>query len=337
MHVQHHGIRGRAPPADQDAAAPGCQQDAERAAGRGQQKAFRQQLACETHPAGAQREADGDLLLAAGGARQQEVRDVGAGDQQDQAHDGHEDVERLGVGIAQLAGAAASGVQLQLLVELIAALLGGEAGHLVAVQHLVEYYADIGLGLLQGDAGLEAAHHLQPHDAHDGALVVVEPFAAGLDVGLHHHRDPQVGGIAHGFAEEAGRSDADDLERSLAEGDDFPEHVGAAREAAVPKAVADDGVGRVVRDAVVGLGEDAADDGLHAQDVEVGAADQAGVHVLGGAAIDRGADAIGVALRGTHIGEDLLSVADVLVLAIAEQGAGGALGPRWRLRWLRDR
>ena len=36
-----------------------------------------------------------------------------------------------------------------------------------------------------------------------------------------------------------------------------------------------------MRGAVVGLGEDAADDGLHAQDVEVGAADQAGVHVLG--------------------------------------------------------
>ena len=124
-----------------------------------------------------------------------------------------------------------------------------------------------------------------------------------------------------------GGQDADDLERSLAEGDDFPEHIGAAREAAVPKIVADDGVGRVVRGAVVGLGEDAADDGLHAQDVEVGAADQAGVHVLGGAAIYRSADAIGVALRGIHIGEHLLPVADVLVLAIAEQRAGGALGP----------
>ena len=89
----------------------------------------------------------------------------------------------------------------------------------------------------------------------------------------------------------------------------------------IRKTVADDGVGRVVRGAIVGLGEDTTDDRLHAEDVKEAGDGEAGGDVLGGAAVDRGADAIGVALRGVHIGEDLLSVADVLVLAIAEQGA----------------
>ena len=42
----------------------------------------------------AQRLADGNLLLAAGGARQEEVREVGASDQQGAADRGEQDAER---------------------------------------------------------------------------------------------------------------------------------------------------------------------------------------------------------------------------------------------------
>ncbi len=54
------------------------------AAHDGEQKAFGQQLADDAQAARAQRGADGDFLFAGGGAREQQVGDVGAGDQQNQ-------------------------------------------------------------------------------------------------------------------------------------------------------------------------------------------------------------------------------------------------------------
>ena len=55
------------------------------AAGERQQHAFGQQLADDAAAAGADRGADRDLALPAGGADQQQVGDVGAGDQQHEA------------------------------------------------------------------------------------------------------------------------------------------------------------------------------------------------------------------------------------------------------------
>ena len=51
-----------------------------------EQHAFGQQLPHQPLPAGAERGADRDFLLPPGGARQQQVRDVRAGDQQHQRH-----------------------------------------------------------------------------------------------------------------------------------------------------------------------------------------------------------------------------------------------------------
>ena len=57
--------------------------DAEDAAGEGEQEALRQQLAHETAPIRAERRADGHLARAAGGVRQHEIGDVDARDEQD--------------------------------------------------------------------------------------------------------------------------------------------------------------------------------------------------------------------------------------------------------------
>ncbi len=59
---------------------------AEDGAAGGEEHAFGQELADEPEPARAQRRARRDLVLALGGAGQQQVRDVAAGDQQ---HEGH--------------------------------------------------------------------------------------------------------------------------------------------------------------------------------------------------------------------------------------------------------
>ena len=57
--------------------------DAEDAAGDGEQQALRQQLAHEAAPIRAERRADGHLARAAGGVRQHEIGDVDARDEQD--------------------------------------------------------------------------------------------------------------------------------------------------------------------------------------------------------------------------------------------------------------
>ena len=56
-----------------------------------EQHAFGEQLADDAAAAGADGGADGDLARAAGGARQQQVGDVGAGDQQHAADRAQQD------------------------------------------------------------------------------------------------------------------------------------------------------------------------------------------------------------------------------------------------------
>ena len=63
------------------------------AACQGEQQILGKHLADQARPAGSERHAHRDLPLARRGARQQEVGNVGADDQQDQAHDGHQDLQ----------------------------------------------------------------------------------------------------------------------------------------------------------------------------------------------------------------------------------------------------
>ena len=67
----------------------------ERAAGERQHDALGEQLADEVAGRRAERHAHGDLTGAGGGARELEVRDVGAGDQQHEAHGAQQHQHRL--------------------------------------------------------------------------------------------------------------------------------------------------------------------------------------------------------------------------------------------------
>ena len=61
---------------------PPGEQESERAAGRGEQYGFDEKLAHQAAASGAQCQAEGDLLLTAAGAAEEQVGDVGAGDEQ---------------------------------------------------------------------------------------------------------------------------------------------------------------------------------------------------------------------------------------------------------------
>ena len=63
------------------------------AAQNSQQHAFRNDLADQPRARGAQRHPDGGLRPRRGAAGQQQIGDVGAGDQQHEAGDGHEQAE----------------------------------------------------------------------------------------------------------------------------------------------------------------------------------------------------------------------------------------------------
>ena len=61
---------------------------------QGEHEPFGQHLADQPPLPRAERRADRQLAIAAGGAHQQEVRDVGAGDEEDQEDEHLEEVER---------------------------------------------------------------------------------------------------------------------------------------------------------------------------------------------------------------------------------------------------
>ena len=73
------------------------QSEPEKAAGEREEQSFDKALTDDTGAAGAEGEAGGDFAQACGGAREEEVGEIGAGDEQDESDDGHEDLERIAV------------------------------------------------------------------------------------------------------------------------------------------------------------------------------------------------------------------------------------------------
>ena len=69
---------------------PEGQQHAQHTASRRQQQAFTEELPDQAQAAGAQGGAQGDLFLPSGGPGQEEIGDIGAGDQQDKGDRSHQ-------------------------------------------------------------------------------------------------------------------------------------------------------------------------------------------------------------------------------------------------------
>ena len=78
----------------QEIRAPRRDQQAGGAADQAEQQAFGQHLAQQSAPPGAERRPNRQLALPRGRAGEQQVRDVGAGDQQDEAHRTEQDDQR---------------------------------------------------------------------------------------------------------------------------------------------------------------------------------------------------------------------------------------------------
>jgi hypothetical protein len=236
-----------------------------------QQNAFDEHRPQDGEAARPQRQAHADFLPPGGGARQQQVGEVGTGDQQHQPHHRHQHQQRLGGFLTQAGRAFAAGMDLDPLVQDFTPPFGGEVRPGQGFQVLLEDDADVGLRLPDRHARLEPRSDVQPHDLLGAARIVAQPLPAGLHQRLHHHGEIYRRGRPDRLAEKPGRQDADDGEPGLARGERAAEHRGVAVETVAPEVVAQDGVGVGAGRSVLGGVEGAADQRAHAESFEVAA------------------------------------------------------------------
>ena len=217
--------------------------EADDAAGGGEQQALDQQLPHDAPARRAHRVAHRDLARPCRRARQQQVRHVGARDQQheaDRAHQGQEhDADRAGVEAFVERLDDADG-------EL---LVAGRMGRGQALDDAVE----LGLRLRRGDAVFQAREHRE----------VANVAAADL-VRQRDRRYPELG---VGRELDAGRHHADDRPRLAVDADGQAEHAAIAAVARLPEGVAEDHDALGAR-LVVAAPEAAAEEHRLAQQVE---------------------------------------------------------------------
>ena len=243
------------------------------AAGDREQDALDERLRHDLPARRAHREPHGGLTAPRDRAREQQVRDVGAGDEQHQPAHAEQNLQAAPVLLLHDADAGAG---------------GHDRDHLLGqrlddVGHPVRRVAGVVLHPLVEDAGEPRAHAVgrrartQPADhAQPRGDRLAEDRGVAVDQRLLLERNPQVRRIAaQRFAEESRRRDADD-----GEGVPLDEERGAddrriAAVGALPDVVAQHDDGRRRR-RVVGGGEDAAAERADAERREVVAGDVLG-------------------------------------------------------------
>ncbi len=156
--VQRESFKAAGDHAEQQPVGDSGEADAERAADQGEDQALRKKLPDDAGAPCSERLTNGELARTRGGAGEQKIGDVGAGDEQDQRNDGHEDLQRLRELAPQRREAVGHGgerdVRSSQYVEISLAevRIGKAAGDLLQKQ------VDVGGGSLHGDAGFEAPH-----------------------------------------------------------------------------------------------------------------------------------------------------------------------------------
>ena len=229
-------------------------------------QALQQELADDARAGGAQGHADGDLLLARGGAREQQARDVRARDQQHECDEPLQDEERLLETLPQVGHAAGGRDQRKSLLQEALPLvreLPEQRPLQLFVLALPVQHAHRSLRLAAGDTGFQAAEQVEP-----GVALVVELVPGRRDDGLHHHRHPHVGGYPAVGPFEARIRDAYDRERRAVQADRPADEVLRFGEAVTPEVVLQDDDGMGVLVPVVVRVQHAAEVGPDTEDVE---------------------------------------------------------------------
>ncbi len=241
------------------------------AAQRCQREALRHELPHQPAATGTERQSQHHLGSPRRAAREQQVREVGAGDEQQDADGGHESRQRRRELPALCRGAATAGPNLQTLIEELLPAIARRGRAIERLQVGLQYAIGLRLGLSGRDAWRQPREDMEPH-----RLVwwrLAQPVVAGNHARLQTQRYPGIRLLAVGFADEAGRRDADDRQRRLSNRQGLAEHVRASAEAPLPIGMADHhfaGIGAID----IG-GKDPAKRGPAAQHLEEGAGHQA--------------------------------------------------------------
>ena len=233
--IERNGLAFGRDDAKQQAGSPVGDENARGAADRSEQHALGEHLANEPAAAGADCHAHSDLLLAGRGAGEQQVGNVGAGDQQDHGDDARQHEQGLGEASAQVGGAPGPSLYLDLLVEEFALARGGGVGAGLRLEHLAEDDVEVGLRAGRGEAGFQAAHDMQPHDALGLGVVVAQPEPARHHHGLHHHGEIEGRRLADTFSEKAQRQNANDRQVARPRSERFCRALPRPARSAAPK------------------------------------------------------------------------------------------------------
>ena len=227
---------------------PYASAETEDAAEDPQGHAFEQELSRKTLPVGAERRAQRELLLAGVGADEKQVGDVGAGDEENQAHGAEEDPENVSdVAHDVLLEGHDVGIETGLLQHLErqppGILLRGDGDH----------PGHVGVGLVDPDSRFEPGNPLIAEISHED-LCRVE-LERKVEVGLESKESKLL------------REDAHDLPRLSIDCDRPSQDFGVGAEAPLPIGFAEEDGQRGSGGVVLGS-EDAPELGLHPQEGE---------------------------------------------------------------------
>ena len=264
---------------NQQAAAPEGQQQTRGRAAYRKQQALGHQLPDDPRPAGADGHAHGELPLPRGGARQQQIGDVGASDQQNQPHDGHQGEQRGAILRPHLGESSGGRFQKKRIPQILVLHIGGEVARQGGAEDPGRDGAHTVAGLLNALARKHASQDAQPPL---GPLV--QRAVIGMEDRLAGDRDGDVETPIGIQPAEPRWGDAHDFENMTVQAHGLADGVRVAVEIALPELIADDGDGHGTA-AVFVTAEDAPGDGRDTQHAEEIATDPEADRVVALAAI----------------------------------------------------
>ncbi len=281
-HLQVHVVRGGRQLPHEQAAEPAGEDEAEHGAESREHEALAQELPRQPGARRAERQAHAQLVPPRRRAREQQVGDVGARDEQHEADDDHQRGERPLIASAQSGAARCRRVERERFLQVVLLVVLAPVLRHGGVAQLWLDAAQRGLRRLERLVGAQAAHHVQPP-----GRAAIERALLAANEGLGAERDGDVERAADVDAKEPGRRDADDRERHAFDDERPADDVSRAAEAPLPEGVADDRhrtIGAAPAPVIV-FRPRAAEDGRDPKHVEVASARPDAVDELGRSAL----------------------------------------------------
>ena len=256
------------------------EQGADEGAGGRQDRTLGQPLPHHARARGADREPQRRVPPLGERARQAQVRDVQAREQQHQAGRCQQHVERLLETLPQVGAASSSRQHLQRRGQEAVALLGAHHRPArvlhVGVEHGLEPRLQPGGGGLVREPRLQASEHVQ-----EAAAPIVEPVEVRQRLLRHRERQEHRRHLAEVETAIAGGGHADDGHRVVVHLERQPDDVGTAAQAVLPVVVREHDRGMRAHALVIGLVQQSSERRPHAQHPEVRPGHDVGIRGLG--------------------------------------------------------